>query len=309
MRPSLHAVRARGIGGQLLAFIALVATAVIWGASYPFTKIIFEQLTAWQFLALRFSVAAVLMLAVFWRSVRALSAREWGHGVVLGCLFGAGQILQTVGLGHTAATISGFITGLYVVLTPICAWLIFRAHIGSRVWLGAVMAVVGLGVLALQGVSLGMGEWLTLAGALVYALHILGLGSWSTSRNALGLTIVQIGTVAALCVAAAAPGGYAVPRSLSMWLVFGYLAIISGAVAMFVQTWAQSQVSPSRAAVIMSTEPVWASLLAITLIGEPLTWRVLVGGALMLAAMFVVESGPRAPTDPPGQEDLPKMAG
>lgn len=309
VRPSFRAVRARGVGGQMLAFTSLLATAVIWGSSYPFTKIIFGQMTAWQFLALRFSVAAVLMLAVFWRSVRALTAREWLHGALLGLLFGSAQIMQTVGLAHTAATISGFITGLYVVLTPLCAWVLVKAHIGARVWIGAVIAVIGLGVLALQGVSLGLGEWLTLTAALIYALHILGLGSWSTSRNALGLTVVQIGTIAVLCDITAVPGGFAVPQSLSMWLIFGYLAIISGAVAMFVQTWAQSQMSPSRAAVVMATEPVWASLLAITMIGEPLTWRVVIGGTLMLAAMFVVEAGPRAPDEPVGQEDLPKMAG
>lgn len=301
--------RSSDLRGPLLAFGALTVVAVIWGSSYPFTKILFEDMSAWQFLALRFSMAAVTMAAVFWRSVLRLPRRVLLQGVVLGAMFGVAQILQTVGLAHTAATVSGFITGLYVVFTPLCAAVLLRTRVGLRVWVACTMAIVGLGILALQGVSLGLGEWLTLGSALIYALHILALGTWSRSRDALGLTVVQMVVVALLCVFAAAPGGYAAPGSASGWLILVYLAVVSGGMAMLVQTWAQSQMSASRAAIVMATEPVWAALLAITMIGEPLTWRVVVGGALMLAAMFVVESGGRAATDPVGAPDLPKLAG
>jgi drug/metabolite transporter (DMT)-like permease len=301
--------RSSDLRGPLFAFGALTLVAVIWGSSYPFTKILFEHMSAWQFLALRFALAAAAMVAVFWRSVLRLSRRVLLQGVLLGAMFGVAQILQTVGLAHTAATVSGFITGLYVVFTPLCAAVLLRSRVGLRVWLASTMAIVGLGILALQGVSLGLGEWLTLGSALVYALHIIALGAWSRSRDALGLSVVQIVVIAAVCVAAAAPGGYAAPGSAGGWLILVYLAVVSGGVAMLVQTWAQSQMSASRAAIVMSTEPVWAALLAITMIGEPLTWRVVVGGTLMLAAMFVVESGGHTTTDPVGPPDLPKLAG
>lgn len=297
------------ISGPLAAFLALTVTAIIWGSSYPISKILFRDMTAWQFLALRFTIAALAMLAVFWRSVTRLPKRVLLQGVALGALFGVAQILQTVGLAHTAATISSFITGLYVVFTPICAAVLLRKKVGTRVWVGSLMAVVGLGILALQGVSLGLGEWLTLGSAFLYALHILALGAWSRSRDALGLSVVQLVTVAVVCVIAAAPGGYSAPPSFGGWLLLVYLAIVSGGAAMLVQTWAQSQISASRAAIVMSTEPVWATLLAVTLLGEPVTWRVIVGGALMLSAMFAVESGPRRSGDPAGMEDLPKLAG
>lgn len=297
------------ISGPLAALLALTLTAAVWGSSYPISKILFRDITAWQYLALRFTLAAAAMLAVFWRSVTRLSRRVLLQGVALGVLFGVAQILQTVGLAHTAATVSGFITGLYVVFTPMCAAVLLRGRVGTRVWISSAMAILGLGVLALQGVSLGLGEWLTLGSALLYALHILALGAWSRSRDALGLSVVQLVVVAVVCVVAAAPGGYAAPPTLGGWLLLLYLAVMSGGVAMLVQTWAQSQMSASRAAIVMSTEPVWAALLAITLLGEPVTWRVIVGGALMLCAMFVVESGPRRATDPAGVEDLPKLAG
>lgn len=302
-------MRVQGLSGPLLALVSLTAVAAIWGSSYPFTKILFNQMNAWQFLSLRFGIAAVAMLAAFWRSVAALSRRALLHGVALGALFGSGQILQTVGLQYTPATISGFITGLYVVFTPLCAAVLLKTHVSRRAWSGAAMAVIGLGVLALQGLSLGVGEVMTLIGAVVYAIHILALGRWSRSREALGLATVQLVVVAVMCTIATVPHGFSAPSTGGGWLIMIYLALVSGGIAMLVQTWAQSQMSASRAAIVMATEPAWAALMAITMIGEPFTWRVLVGGALMLSAMFVVESGPRAPTDPAGPEDLPKLAG
>lgn len=306
LRPS---IRSHGLSGPLLALVSLTVVAAVWGSSYPFTKILFGQVDAWQFLSLRFALAAAAMLAVFWRSVAALPRRAMLHGVALGALFGSGQILQTVGLQYTPATISGFITGLYVVFTPLCAAVLLKTHVSRRAWFGAATAVVGLGVLALQGVSLGLGEIMTLIGAVIYAIHILALGRWSRARQALGLATVQLVVVAVICAAATVPHGFAAPSSGTGWLIMLYLALVSGGVAMLVQTWAQSQISASRAAIVMATEPAWAALMAITMIGEPFTWRVLVGGVLMLSAMFVVESGPRAPTDPAGPEDLPKLAG
>ncbi len=130
--------------GPLLAFGALTVVAVIWGSSYPFTKLLFADMTAWQFLALRFALAAVAMAAVFWRSVLRLPRRVLLQGVVLGAMFGTAQILQTVGLAHTAATVSGFITGLYVVFTPLCAAVLLHTSVGLRVWVASTMAIAGL---------------------------------------------------------------------------------------------------------------------------------------------------------------------
>lgn len=295
--------------GSVAALIALLAVAMVWGSSYPFTKILFAEMTAWQFLALRFSIAAVALYAVFWRAVARLPRTMVVYGMVLGALYGTAQVLQTVGLAHTSASVSGFITGLFVVFTPLCGFVLLRHRIGTRVWIATLMAIVGLGVLALQGFALGFGEWLTVASALVYALHIVALGAWSTARDALGLAVVQIIAVALVCVVAAAPGGYTLPQTGGGWAIVIYLALIAGGVAMLVQTWAQSQMSASRAAIVMSTEPLWAALLAILMIGESLTWRLTLGGGLMLAAMFVVESGPRRAQDPAGIEDLPRLAG
>ncbi len=292
-----------------LALGGLLAVAVAWGSSFPITRVVLREMTAAQFLAVRFAIAAIVMLAVFHRAVRALPRRVLVHGLLLGVLYGVAQLVQTIGLETTPASISGFITGLYVVLTPICAAILLRTPIGLRVWVGTAMATVGLGILALQDLTLGFGEIVTLVSALLYALHIVGLGAWSTARQALGLSVVQIAACAVVSVIAAAPGGYALPGSGRTWVAIIYMALISGALAMFVQSWAQAHLAPSRAAIIMSTEPVWAAALAVVFIGEALTWRIVVGGSIMLAAMLLVELAPRLPTMLPGPEELPKLTG
>lgn len=292
----------------MLALVALLAVAVVWGSSFPLTKVLLESLPARQYLAARFLIAAVVMLAVFPRAVLALPRRALVHGALLGVLYGLAQLVQTTGLEYTPATISGFITGLYVVLTPLSAAVLLRARVGARAWVGSVLAAVGLGVLALQGLSLGYGEWLTLASAVLFALHIVGLGAWAKPREALGVAVVQMAGIAVVCVLATVPEGFAAPPRGVDWVILLYLALVSGGLAMVVQTWAQSLLSPSRAAVIMSSEPGWSAVLSIGFFGEPLTWRVAAGGALMLAAMLVVELGPRRPTEPARPEDLPKLA-
>ncbi|MET3804558.1 drug/metabolite transporter (DMT)-like permease [Nakamurella sp. UYEF19] len=296
---------------SLLALIGLLSVAAAWGSSFPLTKSLLERMTPLNFLAVRFTIAAMVMLIVFHRAVRALTRRSLQRGAILGLTYGIAQIVQTTGLAHTSASVSGFVTGMYVVLTPICAAVLLRTAIGRRVWIGAVIATIGLALLALSGLHLGFGEAITLASAVIYALHIVGLGHWSTAREALGLAVVQIvatGLVSLIAATIADPGGLTLPHGPFDWIALIYMALISGALAMIVQSWAQAHLAPSRAAIIMSTEPGWAALFSITFLSEPLTWRIAVGGSLMLAAMVIVETGPRHPGDAPHPDQVPKLA-
>lgn len=294
----------------LAALLSLLAVAAVWGSSFPLTKSLLHRMTPLNFLAVRFTIAGVVMLVAFYPAVRRLSRGALARGVVLGITYGVAQILQTVGLTHISASVSGFVTGMYVVLTPICAAVLLRTAIGRRVWAGAILATIGLGILALSGMHVGIGEAVTLLSAVIYALHIVGLGAWSTARQALGLAVVQIVVVGLVALTAATvsdPGGLSLPVDGFDWAALLYMALISGAVAMIVQSWAQAYLAPSRAAIIMSTEPAWAALFSITFLGEPLTWRIAVGGAVMLSAMVLVESGPRR-TGAPHADEVPKLA-
>jgi drug/metabolite transporter (DMT)-like permease len=182
---------------------------------------------------------------------------------------------------------------MYVVCTPVLASLLLRARITGVTWAAVGLATVGLGVLTLNGFSVGYGQALTFVASVLYALHIVALGSWSTARDALGMSVVQLLVIAAVCLVATAPDGIVLPDRAADWWAIIYMALVAGALGIAAQTWAQSQLSPTRTAIIMSTEPVFAAVFAVLLGGEALTGRMLLGGALVLTAMLVVEIGPR----------------
>ena len=281
----------------LLATLALLAMTASWGSTFFLIHDLLDRMPVLDFLAVRFTIASVAILLVSPRAVGRLSRDRLRHAIVLGGLYGVAQILQTAGLAHTPASISGFITGIYVVATPLFAAWLLHTRIGALTWAAVGLAMVGLGVLTLgdvsAGIGLGYGEALTLVSAMIYALHIVGLGAWSNARDALGMSIVQCIVIAVLCSAAAAPGGIVLPDTTADWLSIAYMALFAGAAALLGQTWAQAHLPPTRAAIIMSMEPVFAAFFAVVLGGESLTGRMLLGGALVLAAMLIVELVPR----------------
>ncbi len=277
----------------LLAAGALLAIAACWGSTFFLIKDLLDRVPTLDFLALRFTVASLALLVVAPKALGRLSPQVRKHAVVLGALYGVAQILQTAGLAHTPASISGFVTGLYVVFTPLLAAAILGTRIPPITWVAVVLATVGLGVLALNGFSIGYGELITLASAVLYALHIVGLGAWSTAQDAVGMTILQIIVIATLCTVATAPDGIVLPDRTSDWMSVLYMAIVVGALGLLGQTWAQAHLPPTRTAIIMSMEPVFASLFAVWLGGEHLTGRLLLGGGMVLVAMLTVELAPR----------------
>ena len=123
-------------------------------------------------------------------------------------------------------------------------------------------------MLTLNGVSVGYGEALTLVAAMLYALHIVALGAWSTARDALGMSVVQLLVIAVICLVATAPDGLVLPDNGRDWAAVVYMALVAGALGLLAQTWAQSQLSPTRTAIIMSMEPVFAAFFAVLLGGE-----------------------------------------
>ena len=286
-----------------VATLLLIGITTIWGSTFFLIRDVVRVLPPTDFLAVRFTIAAAVMVAVFWRPMLALSRRELRIGVGLGVLFGVAQILQTVGLAHTEASRSGFITGTYVVLTPILTAVLLRERIPRSTWLAVIMATTGLATLSLNGfgffdvgaglsgaaAGFGFGEGVTLLSAVVYALHIIGLGRYSSPATAAGLSAVQMVVIAAVSLVSAAPGGIELPSSGGGWATVLYMALIAGALTIWAQTWAQSHLTATRAAIVMTLEPVFAAGFAVALGGESLTIRMLVGGAMVLAAMYTVE--------------------
>jgi len=278
---------------SLLATAVLLGITACWGSTFFLIHDLLDRVPAVDFLAVRFSIAAVLLLVVAPRAVLRLSPTTRRQAVVLGCLYGVAQILQTTGLAHTPASVSGFITGMYVVATPLFAAVLLRSRITAMTWVAVALAFGGLAVLTLGGLSIGYGEALTFVAAMLYALHIVGLGAWSNARDALGMSILQVVMVAVICLVASAPGGIVLPDNGRDWLSVVYMAIFPAALALLGQTWAQAHLSATRTAIVMSMEPVFAAFFAVLLGGESVTGRMLVGGALVLTAMLIVELAPR----------------
>jgi drug/metabolite transporter (DMT)-like permease len=277
----------------LVATFSLLLVTATWGSTFFLIKDLLERIPVLDFLALRFAIATLTLLVLFPKAVARLSPHSRRAALVLGGLYGVAQILQTTGLAHTPASVSGFITGMYVVATPLFAALILRSRIGVLTWVAVVLAMAGLGVLTLSGFSIGYGEALIFVAAMIYALHIVGLGAWSDARQTLGMAIVQLLVITVICTVCTAPNGIVLPDRTGDWVSVLYMAVFAGAGAMIGQTWAQAHLPPTRAAIIMSTEPVFAALFAVLFGGESATVRMIFGGVLVLAAMLIAELAPR----------------
>jgi drug/metabolite transporter (DMT)-like permease len=276
-----------------IAVLALLAVAAAWGSTFFLTKDLLLRMDVADYLALRFAIAAAALIAVHPSAIARLRTEDRRRGVLLGLTYGVAQLLQTEGLRHTSASVSGFVTGMYVVFTPLLAALILRQRIGRWAWIAVALATIGLAVLSLRGFSIGTGEMLTLASAALYALHIVGLGAWSTPANAFGLSALQMVVIVAVCSVGAIPGGFTVPGNGGDWTRVVYMALVAGAFALIVQTWAQAHLSPTRAAIAMTMEPVFASGFAVLFGTDDLTLRMVVGGTLVVGAMYLVELAPR----------------
>jgi drug/metabolite transporter (DMT)-like permease len=276
-----------------LATLGLLAMTAVWGSTFVLIKDVVGRMPVADFLAVRFVIGAVAMLVLFARPVLRLERGQVMRGLLLGVVYGAGQLLQTWGLALIAPSVSGFVTGMYVVFTPILAMLLLRQRMAAVVWFAVVLSTIGLGLLSLNGVSIDTGVWLTLGSAVLYGLHIVGLGQWSRHGEAFGMSAVQMVAIAAVCLLATLPHGPVLPPDPSAWVSVLYMALIAGAGAMLMQTWAQSHLPATRAAIVMTTEPVFAAAFAVMFGTDVLSWRMLVGGGLILAAMYLVELMPQ----------------
>jgi drug/metabolite transporter (DMT)-like permease len=272
-----------------LAALALVLVAAAWGFAFVWMKDTIERQPYFDFLATRFTLAALIMFLVRPKLVRSLNPKLLLRGTVLGVALGLGYVTQTIGLELSTAAITGFFTGLYVVLTPILAWLLLRQKVSLKVTLGVGLAAIGLGLITLGGLGFDLGTLSLLACAVLFALHIVGLGRWSPGSDTYALTVVQLATVAAVCWIGALADGYQAPPDVDVWNSILFTAVFATAIAFFVQTWAQSIMDASRVAIILTSEVIFAAIFAAATGQEVLELRTILGGALMVAAMLIVE--------------------
>lgn len=272
----------------VLAPWALLAVAATWGISFVWMKDILDQQDVYSFLLSRFLVASLVMLLANPRVITRLNREILTKGSVIGTALGLGYIFQTLGLDRTTPAITGFITGLYVVLTPLIAALLLKERLTKQAWFYIVLATAGLAVLSVSGWSIGTGEFFVLISALLFAVHILLLSQWSKKFDAYALTFVQLATCALVSGIPASVNGFSAPPDFQVWSVVIFTAVFATFFAFVIQTWAQARISATKVAVILTMEVVFAALFSVTLGAEPLTLRIVLGGSMVLIAMIMI---------------------
>ncbi|MHA6494355.1 DMT family transporter [Pseudomonas borbori] len=286
----------------LRADLLMLLTAMIWGSSFVAQRLGMDSIGPFLYSGLRFSLAALVLLPLLpllERRITAVAMPALNRhlllgGGLMGLALALGINLQQVGLLFTSVTNSGFITGLYVIIVPLLG-LFIGQKTGLGIWLGASLAVIGMFLLSVgEGFQVASGDWLQLAGAVVWGIHVLMVGIFARRHDPLRLAVVQFVTCAVI--------------SLILALLFEEIqlgaivaagpAILYGglfgvAVGFTLQVVAQKHAIASHAAIILSLEAVFAAIAGAWLLGESLETRGYVGCALMFSGMLLAQLWPK----------------
>lgn len=275
----------------------LLATTFIWGSTFVIVKIGLEDMSAFPLVAIRFTVAALLFLLVFRKTLFPLTRNMVIKGSILSLLLFLGFITQTVGLKFTTASKSAFITGMMVVVVPILQIIVERRPPKLGNIIGVVLVCIGLWLLTSPtGSSFNVGDALTLVCALTFGCYIVYLDIVSRDMSAAQLTFLQSGVTAVFAwIAALIFHETRIEFTQSAILAIAYLTIFATMISTFVQTRFQKDTTPTRAVVIFSIEPVIASTLAYFVLNEVMGGMGIAGGGLILAGVLLSELSDRIP--------------
>ena len=272
---------------------ALVLAAFFFGVTFPLVHDALDDVTPFAYLTLRFAIAVVVLLPFVVHVLRTqpVERRTLLHaGLVAGVLLFAGYAFQTVGLQYTSPSTSAFITGLYVVMTPIVESIVRRHPPALSVCAGIIVATVGLFLLTGAELDVGKGELLTLGCAAAFAIWIVYQGAYANRLHPLPFTSLQMAVVVVLCLPATAVQGTGHVTALA-WFAIAFTGVVCSALALSLQLWGQKRIAPSRAALILLSEPVFAGV-AGYVNGERLGAVELLGAAVILAGIAVSELVP-----------------
>lgn len=278
---------------SLYADLSLLLVAFFWGAGFIVIKDALDYITPLYMNGIRFTLASILMSLVFFKKLKKITRQDLIYGSIVGVFLFCGFSIQTIGLQYTTASKQAFLTGTNVVIVPFLAWIIHKKHPGIHAMVGAVLTVVGIGLLTLRGidVSIGFGDMLTLISAVFYAAHITSVGYFAPKMDTIIFALIQIGTAAVLHILSAIifePVPTEIDRRII--LSIGYLVICSTIGSLIIQSTAQKFTSSTRAAIILSLESVIGALLAVFILGDKLSLSMIVGCILIFIAIIITET-------------------
>ena len=280
-------------GERLRADLTLLAAAVVWGSAFAACRVAAEQLGPFLYNGLRFALGALTLLPFVGRRLRNLTRLELWGGALAGTLLFSGSTLQQKGLQFTTAGKAGFITGLYVVLVPLFLALVWRQRPRGSSWVASLVAALGLYLLsAVEQLALSPGDALELAGAVVWALHVILISRLAQRVDVLRLAWVQCVVCALLSLAFGIRLElHTLARLVDVWWAIAYTGVFSVGLGYTLQMLGQRHAPPVDASVILSLEAVFAALAGWLMLGEMLTAWQLLGCGLMLVGMLLAQAG------------------
>ena len=273
-----------------IPLLALVVVTAIWGYTFVPVQKAVAVYPLFAFLAVRFAISTATLAPFAWRPLRALPRRGWAAGLGAGTLLAAAYGLQTAGLELTTVTSTGFITGLYVVFTPLIALAAFRTPVPAPVWVGVVLSLAGL--LLLSGAPGGSwaGNLLVLGNAVAQSLQIVAMERFAPRYDARALTFLQMSVAfVGFTVVAVATGQVEAPPDAQTWYALVVTGVFAGALGYLVATWVQSRTTAARAALVFTLEAPFAALFGVLLLSETLGWAGWLGCAVMLSGIVLAE--------------------
>jgi drug/metabolite transporter (DMT)-like permease len=273
---------------KVFLYLGLLATTAVWGGAFLVMKDSLVRQDVYSFLASRFILAAAFMFIYKPKSLTGLDRKFVKRAVLIGLLLCSGFIFQTFGLTQTTVSNTGFITGLYLVFTPLISWLLLKREIFKVQWLAVLVATIGLYFISFNGISVGIGEILVLISALLFAGQIVALGEWSDGENTYALTLIQILVSAVIFFALSLKDGFQLPPDNAVWSAVFYTAFFATFLGFLIQTKAQSVMSATVAGVLLAMETPFALFFGLYFDNDPITLRIISGGTLVLLAMALV---------------------
>jgi len=279
---------------RLLADLVLLLVAFLWGTTFVASKAVLAYFTPLWIIAIRFCIATAFMGLIFHKKIPKIEKGDLKAGGVVGIVLFIAFVTQLIGLQYTTAGKQAFLAGTYVVMVPFLFWMIYKKRPDGRAFIGAFVCFLGIGFLTLnETFTMGFGDGITLFSSVFFAGHIMVNGYYAQKRDVVILSMLQFGTVAILSLVAALifeP----LPKALTTEGVVGilYLAILCSAVAYFLQTVAQKYTISTHTSLLLSLESVFGSLLAVMILGESFTFKMVVGCAAIFGAILISELRP-----------------
>ena len=270
--------------------VALVCVTAIWGYTFVPVQKAVGAYPLFAFLAVRFAISTAALAPFAWRSLRTLPRAGWPAGLAAGSFLALAYGLQTAGLELTTVTSTGFITGLYVVFTPLLALAAFRTPVPTPVWVGVTLALAGL--LLLSGAPGGswLGNALVLGNAVAQSFQIVAMERFAPRYDARALTFLQMAVAGVgFTVIAVAAGQLEAPPDTATWYALVVTGVFAGALGYLVGTWVQSRTTAARAALVFTLEAPFAALFGVLLLSEHLGRAGWTGCAVMLAGIILAE--------------------